>query len=120
MANNKHEKFNSAEFLSGTIAPKEGVFFAIVDAMASNDPVRVANASNDCLSGLSDVGSMLRVFADYLCIREANPSEHTFASDKDLAESLYTLSDLVSLCHGAMGNGVLKAIDFNQKTSKEG
>ena len=117
MANSKREQFNSAEFLRGTIAPKEGVFCSFVDAMTSNDPELVANASNDCLSGLSNIGSMLRVFA--LNIRDSHPCDCTFASDKDLAESLYTLSDLISLCHGAIGNGVLEAVDINQKTSKE-
>lgn len=47
-----------------------GAFYAVMSAMASRDPKRVALAECDAFTALQSIGSMLNVVADYLYLRK--------------------------------------------------
>ena len=47
-----------------------GAFYAVMSAMASRDPKRVALAEGDAFTALQSIGSMLNVVADYLYLRK--------------------------------------------------
>ena len=58
-----------------------GAFYAVMSAMASRDPKRVALAEGDAFTALQSIGSMLNVVADYLYLRAQNPDCLLYTSD---------------------------------------
>lgn len=79
-----------------------GAFKAVVEAVASNDPKRKAMAENDALTALGSIGSMLNVVADYLYIRAQHPKDSLYATDFNVADAVYSLSDLLSVQQTAL------------------
>ena len=57
-----------------------GAFYAVMSAMASRDPKRVALAEGDAFTALQSIGSMLNVVADYLYLRAQNPEGVLYAT----------------------------------------
>ena len=55
-----------------------GAFYAVMSAMASRDPKRVALAEGDALTALQSIGSMLNVVADYLYLRAQHPKDSLY------------------------------------------
>lgn len=61
-----------------------GAFQAVMNAMASRDPKRVALAECDAFTALQSIGSMLNVVADYLYLRAQNPNGGLYATEARL------------------------------------
>ena len=108
-------------------ASDRGAFKSVVEAVASNDPKRKAMAENDALTALGSIGSMLNVVADYLYIRAQHPKDSLYATDGDVADAVYSLSDLLSVQQSALieaGNARFELRANPEKntesTSKEG
>ena len=105
----------------------QGVFCAVASAMASNDNEQKINAENDTITALGCIGSMLNVVADYINIRANHPHDALYANDLELAETVYSLSDLLSVQRTALieaGNARFELRVNPEKTtestSKEG
>ena len=62
-----------------------GAFYAVMSAMASRDPKRVALAECDAFAALQSIGSMLNVVADYLYLRAQNPKGVLCATEAEIA-----------------------------------
>ena len=79
-----------------------GAFYAVMSAMASRDPKRVALAECDAFTALQSIGSMLNVVADYLYLRAQNPNGVLYATEAEIADAVYSLSDLTSCVHSSL------------------
>lgn len=79
-----------------------GAFQAVMNAMASRDPKRVARADGDALTALQSIGSMLNVVADYLYLRAQNPNGVLYATEAEIADAVHSLSDLTSCVHSSL------------------
>lgn len=104
-----------------------GAFKAVMNEMASRDPKRVALAEGDALTALQSIGSMLNVVADYLYLRAQHPKDSLYATDFNVADAVYSLSDLLSVQQTALieaGNARFELRVNPEKTtestSKEG
>lgn len=104
-----------------------GAFYAVMSAMASRDPKRVARADGDALTALQSIGSMLNVVADYIYLRAQHPKDSLYATDFNVADAIYSLSDLLSVQQTALieaGNARFELRVNPEKTtestSKEG
>lgn len=75
-----------------------GAFYAVMSAMASRDPKRVALAECDAFAALQSIGSMLNVVADYLYLRAQNPKGVLCATEAEI----YSLSDLTACVHSSL------------------
>lgn len=76
-----------------------GAFQAVMNAMASRDPKRVARAEGDAFTALQSIGSMLNVVADYLYLRAQNPNGVLYATEAEIADAVSSLSDLTACVH---------------------
>ena len=104
-----------------------GAFYAVMNAMASRDPKRVALAECDAFTALQSIGSMLNVVADYIYLRAQHPKDSLYATDFNVADAVYSLSDLLSVQQTALieaGNARIELRVNPEKTpvntSKEG
>ena len=104
-----------------------GAFQAVMNAMASRDPKRVALAECDAFTALQSIGSMLNVLADYIYLRAQHPKDSLYATDFNVADAVYSLSDLLSAQQTALikaGNARFELRVNPEKTtestSKEG
>ena len=100
-----------------------GALQSVVNAIASNDPKRVAKAEDDALTALECVGSMLNVMADYVYIRQQNPKASLYADDVDLANAIYTVADVSSCIHTSLvaaSNARFELRYQSKNKSKEG
>ena len=104
-----------------------GAFKAVMNAMASRDPKRVARAECDAFTALQSIGSMLNVVADYIYLRAQNPNGVLYATEAEIADAVYSLSDLLSVQQTALieaGNARFELRVNPEKTtestSKEG
>ena len=104
-----------------------GAFYAVMNAMSSRDPKRVALAEGEAFTALQSIGSMLNVVADYLYLRAQNPKDSLYATDFNVADAVYSLSDLLSVQQTALieaGNARIELRVNPEKTpvntSKEG
>lgn len=79
-----------------------GAFYAVMSAMASRDPKRVALAEGDAFTALQSIGSMLNVVADYLYLRAQNPEGVLYATEAEIADAEYSLSDLTACVHSSL------------------
>ena len=79
-----------------------GAFQSVINAIASNDPKRKAMVENDALTALGCVGSMLNVVADYIYLRAQHPKDSLYATDFNVADTVYSLSDLLSVQQSAL------------------
>ena len=79
-----------------------GAFQAVMNAMASRDPKRVALAECDAFTALQSIGSMLNVVADYLYLRAQNPNGVLYATEAEIADAVYSLSDLTACVHSSL------------------
>lgn len=79
-----------------------GAFYAVMSAMASRDPKRVALAECDAFTALQSIGSMLNVVADYLYLRAQNPNGVLYATEAEIADAVHSLSDLTSCVHSSL------------------
>lgn len=82
-----------------------GAFYAVMSAMASRDPKRVkrvALAEGDAFTALQSIGSMLNVVADYLYLRAQNPEGVLYATEAEIADAVYSLSDLTACVHSSL------------------
>lgn len=79
-----------------------GAFKATMEAIASNDPKRIAQAEDDALTALLSVGSMLNVVADYVYLRAQHPKDALYATELDVADAVYSISDLSTCIHSAL------------------
>lgn len=101
-------------------ASDRGAFKAVVEAVASSDPKRVLMAENDALTALGSIGSMLNVVADYLYIRAQHSKDSLYATDLDVADAVYSLSDLLSVQQSALIEAGDARFDLNeQRANKE-
>ena len=66
-----------------------GAFYAVMSAMASRDPKRVALAEGDAFTALQ-----------YL--RAQNPEGVLYATEAEIADAVYLLSDLTSCVHSSL------------------
>ena len=78
-----------------------GAFQAVMNAMASRDPKRVALAERDAMTALLSIGSMLNVVADYLYLRAQNPNG-VLSTEAEIADAVYSLSDLTACVHSSL------------------
>lgn len=92
----------SSTFLSGLSFARTGVFARPLDALGSNDRERVAGLGADLSSGLHSLAAMVAVTSDYLHIRAHAPAEQVYASDEDVADALFSISDLMRVLAAAM------------------
>lgn len=104
-----------------------GAFYAVMSAMASRDPKRVALAEGDALTALQSIGSMLNVVADYIYLRAQHPKDSLYDTNFNVADAVYSLSDLLSVQQTALieaGNARFELRVNPEKTtestSKEG
>lgn len=95
-----------------------GAFHATMSAIASNDPKRIARAGDEALTALSCVGTMLNGVADYLNLRGQHPGEAMYATDRDVADAVYSLSDLTACVHSSM-NAAFCARNHLKETAGE-
>lgn len=95
-----------------------GAFHAMMGEIASNDPERIAHAEEDALTALSSIGSMFNVVAAYLYIRAQHPKDGLYASDYDVADAVYSLSDLTACVHSSL-NEAHCARAYLQGTARE-
>lgn len=79
-----------------------GAFYAVMSAMASRDPKRVALAEGDAFAALQSIGSMLNVVADYLYLRAQNPEGVLYATEAEIADAVYSLSYLTACVHSSL------------------
>ena len=73
-----------------------GAFYAVMSAMASRDPKRVVLAECDAFTALQSIGSMLNVVA------AQNPKGVLYATEAEIADAVYSLSDLTSCVHSSL------------------
>ena len=85
-----------------------GAFYAVMSAMASRDPKRVALAEGDAFTALQSIGSMLNVVADYLYLRAQNPEGVLYATESEIADAVYSLSDLTACVHSSLEAGSVR------------
>lgn len=109
------------------ISANYGAFKAVFEAMASNDKERKIDAVNDAITAVGCVGSMLNVVADYIYLRAQHPKDSLYATDFNVADAVYSLSDLLSVQQTALieaGNARFELRVNPEKTiestSKEG
>ena len=105
----------------------QGVFCAVASAMASNDNEQKINAENDTITALGCIGSMLNVLADYIYLRAQHPKDSLYATEFNVAETVYSLSDLLSVQQTALIEAGNARFEFRvnpekttESTSKEG
>ena len=112
------DEFNQSE---EPIFANCGAFKAVVEAVASNDPKRKAMAEDDALTALGCVGSMLNVVADYIYLRAQHPKDSLYATDLNVADTVYSLSDLLSVQQSALieaSNARFELRANSEKTTK--
>lgn len=95
-----------------------GAFHAVLRAMASNDPERIALAENDARTALSGVVSTLHVVAGYLDLRALHPSENLYASDHDVAKAVYSLSDIAACLNTTLNEANIARIHLKETARK--
>ena len=61
-----------------------GAFQAVMNAMASRDPKRVALAECDAFTALKSIGSMLNVVADYIYLRAQHPNGVSYPKSREI------------------------------------
>ena len=93
-----------------------GAFQSVINAIASNDPKRIAKAEDDALTALECVGSMLNVMANYVYIRYPNPKASLYADDADLANAVYTVADVSSCIHTALVKASNARFELNRQS----
>lgn len=99
-----------------------GAFYAVMSAMASRDPKRVALAECDAFTALQSIGSMLNVVADYIYLRAQHHKDSLYATDLDVACAVYSISDVSTCIHTALmeASDARFELRANSEKSKEG
>lgn len=99
-----------------------GAFYAVMNAMASRDPKRVARAECDAFTALQSIGSMLNVVADYIYLRAQHHKDSLYATDLDVACAVYSISDVSTCIHTALmeASDARFELRANSEKSKEG
>ena len=95
----------------------EGTFERLMEAHASDDPRRIRAAHDEAITAIGCIACSLNVLADYVYLRAQRPNECMFASDYDVANMAYSLSDLMMCAKTALMEAERTRI---AKTVKEG
>lgn len=95
----------------------DGVFQTMMEARASGDPRRIRAAHDEAVTALECIGCVLNVVSDYAYLRHQNSQASLYASDYDVAQTLYTLADLTFCARSALVDASRSRVE---KTIKEG
>lgn len=104
--------FNSHDFVSPRVA-EEYPLGNVLDALASDDPERVAGAADDLITSANQVASMLAIIGEATNLQahageRADSPASMFASKEEFAAAANMLAGLVSL-HANMMSVVVDA-----------
>ena len=79
-----------------------GAFKATMEAIASKDPKRIRAAEDDIMSALLAIPAMLNVVADCVYLRAQHPKDSLYATELDVADAVYSISDISTCIHSAL------------------